>query len=295
MRVLRVGHRGTDVERWQEFLIAEGFLVKVADGLFDRETDRATQAFQNEARLFADGRVGDKTIAAARERGMRLLRRVHDDELTQSLIDESKRILKTHFRDPFDTEIPFSLAGKGYVARIERHYHPPGGARRPWGEHPGVSLFVHAETQSAEPLQDEDNSARVTDFQSTTGFQLSQRSRQRLEGVHPDLVRVVERASRTSSIEFLVLEGARSLERQRELLKKGASRTVNSRHLSGHAVDIAPLIEETPSWHWPHYHSLAWVIQHAALGENVPVIWGGDWTSFPDGPHWELPRDRYPA
>jgi peptidoglycan LD-endopeptidase CwlK len=299
MRVLREGHRGTDVQRWQEFLISEGLLVKVADGIFDNETARATRAFQSQERLTADGRVGEKTTGRARARGMRLLRRVRDDELNQALIEESKKILKKHFRDPFGTEIPFSIARADYVALIERHYHPPGGARRPWGEHPGVSLFVFVQNGTTELIEDEDAAPVETPFPASDGatgrFQLSDRSRSRLADVHPDLVRVVERAIRGSEVDFVVLEGLRSIERQKELFEQGATRTLNSRHLSGHAIDIAPFIDEAISWHWPHYHALATIIKRAAASESVPVIWGGDWPSFPDGPHWELPRDKYPA
>jgi peptidoglycan L-alanyl-D-glutamate endopeptidase CwlK len=71
---------------------------------------------------------------------------------------------------------------------------------------------------------------------------LGQRSLSRLEGVHPDLVRVVKRAAAISDLDFTVLEGLRTLERQRKLRAEGASKTLNSRHLTGHAVDLAPLI-----------------------------------------------------
>lgn len=301
LRVLRQGQRGTDVQRWQEFLISEGLLFKAADGIFDEETDRATRSFQAQERLVADGFVGEKTLGVARARGMRLCRRLGDDELTQGLIEESKRILKAHFRDPFGTEVPFTLAGSDYVARLERHYHPPGGARRPWGEHPGVSLFVYLKPGAVEPVEDEAATppdaplAEPSRIEEPSRFQLSKRSLQNLEGVHPDLIRIVQRAIETTQMDFVVLEGLRTRERQRELYAKGATRTLNSRHLTGHAVDIAPYIGDTISWHWPHYHSLALVIKRAATRENVPTIWGGDWPSFPDGPHWELPRDRYPA
>lgn len=126
-------------------------------------------------------------------------------------------------------------------------------------------------------------------------FHLSQRSRQRLEGVHPDLVRVVERAIATTPIDFTVLEGRRTLARQRELVAAGASRTLNSRHLTGHAVDLAPLVGGKVRWDWPLFHQLAPVIKAAAAAEGVPIRWGGDWKTFKDGPHWELPRAQYPA
>jgi len=123
---------------------------------------------------------------------------------------------------------------------------------------------------------------------------LSQRSLARLEGVHPDLVRVVKKASILSDLDFTVLEGLRSVDRQKQLVSQGASKTMNSRHLTGHAVDLAPMIGGKVSWDWPLYHKLAKVIKAAAADEKVPLQWGGDWRAFKDGPHWELPWAFYP-
>jgi len=139
---------------------------------------------------------------------------------------------------------------------------------------------------------------------------LGQRSLSRLEGVHPDLVRVVKKAAAMSDLDFTVLEGLRTIERQRELMKQGATRTLNSRHITGHAVDIAPMIGGKVSWDWPLYHRLADIVRSASVSEGVPIRWGGTWKlltdikgpitakvlsrSFPDGPHFELPRAAYP-
>jgi peptidoglycan L-alanyl-D-glutamate endopeptidase CwlK len=123
---------------------------------------------------------------------------------------------------------------------------------------------------------------------------LGQRSLSRLEGVHPDLVRVVKKAAAMSSLDFTVLEGLRTLDRQRQLMSAGATKTMNSRHLTGHAVDIAPMIGGTVRWDWPLYHQLAAIVKDAAKAENVPIQWGGDWRTFKDGPHWELPWKSYP-
>lgn len=75
-----------------------------------------------------------------------------------------------------------------------------------------------------------------------SGFSLGARSLLRLQGVHPSLVRVVKRAIRITPVDFTVLEGVRSRERQAELVRIGASKTMNSRHLTGHAVDLAPWV-----------------------------------------------------
>ncbi len=132
------------------------------------------------------------------------------------------------------------------------------------------------------------------------GFALSVRDHQRLTGVHPDLVRVIERAAEESNMPFAVLEGLRTVDRQKQLVAKGASQTMNSRHIKaangfGHAVDLAPLIEGQVSWDWPLYRKLAAVVKAAAEAEGVPIEWGGDWASFKDGPHWQLPWSRYPG
>lgn len=125
-------------------------------------------------------------------------------------------------------------------------------------------------------------------------FTFSQRSESRLVGVHPDLVKVVRLALTRSPLDFCVLEGLRTKERQAELMAKGATRTMNSRHLTGHAVDIAPMIDGEIRWDWPLYHQLAPVIKGAAASLGVAVVWGGDWRTFKDGPHWELDRKAYP-
>jgi peptidoglycan L-alanyl-D-glutamate endopeptidase CwlK len=123
---------------------------------------------------------------------------------------------------------------------------------------------------------------------------LGQRSLSRLEGVHPDLVRVVKKAAVLSNLDFTVLEGLRTVERQKQLVAQGASKTMNSRHLTGHAVDLAPMIGGKIRWDWPLYHKLAKVVKAAAADEKVPLVWGGDWRAFKDGPHWELPWKFYP-
>lgn len=122
--------------------------------------------------------------------------------------------------------------------------------------------------------------------------ELTQRDRQRLAGVHPDLVRVIERA-RTYA-DFVVTEGLRTTERQRQLVAAGASKTMNSRHLTGHAVDLAALVSGQVRWDWPLYDALGKAVKRAAVECGVPITWGGDWPKFRDGPHFELAWERYP-
>lgn len=124
-------------------------------------------------------------------------------------------------------------------------------------------------------------------------FNLSQRSRDRMKGVHPDLVKVVELAIKNSSVDFIVTEGLRSVERQGQLFAAGASKTMNSRHLTGHAVDLAAIVGTKVRWDWPLYAKLAQAMKNAAAELGVKIVWGGDWKSFKDGPHFELDRRVY--
>lgn len=152
--------------------------------------------------------------------------------------------------------------------------------------------------------------APVTVAPTKGGFKLGPKSLERLKGVHPDIVRVVQRAIELTEIDFTVLEGMRTKERQRELVRKGASKTMNSRHLTGHAVDIVPLVDGKISWNFNYYYPLAKAMAQAATELGVNVRWGGAWVNirnkkgtpqqwvqeyynsggeFQDGPHFELP------
>ena len=122
-------------------------------------------------------------------------------------------------------------------------------------------------------------------------YALGQRSMQNLSGVHPDLIAVVKRAIQITEQDFSVIEGVRNINRQRQLVAKGASKTMNSRHLTGHAVDLAPY---PVNWDWEYFHPIADAMKKAAEELDVPIVWGGDWKSFPDGPHFELDRKVYP-
>jgi len=126
-------------------------------------------------------------------------------------------------------------------------------------------------------------------------FYLSQRSLLRLDGVHEDLVRVVKRAIEITEVDFAVLEGVRTLERQRRLLDIGATTTLRSRHLTGHAVDLGAWDDGQICWDWPLYYKIADAMFEAAIDEGVPIEWGGHWKTFKDGPHYQLPWGEYPA
>ena len=106
------------------------------------------------------------------------------------------------------------------------------------------------------------------------GFILSRRSMKNLEGVHEDLVKVVQRALEITEVDFTVIEGVRSHEKQAQLLRTGATRTMNSRHLTGHAVDLAALVNGKINWTWSYYCDIAEAMKTAAkeLGVSVVVI-----------------------
>jgi len=125
-------------------------------------------------------------------------------------------------------------------------------------------------------------------------YKLGERSQLRLKGVHPDLVRVVEHAIDISAVDFTVLEGLRTPERQKLLRDSGASQTLNSRHITGHAVDLGAFVDGEVRWDWPLYHQIAKAMKQAAKDLNVAIVWGGDWRTFKDGPHFELDRRSYP-
>ena len=122
-------------------------------------------------------------------------------------------------------------------------------------------------------------------------YNLGKRSLQSLSGVHPDMVAVVKRAIEITDQDFTVIEGIRNINRQRELYKAGKSTTMNSRHITGHAVDMVP---------WPvdwndleRFEVMSEAMKTAAEELEIPIVWGGDWKSFYDAPHFELDRKEY--
>ena len=125
------------------------------------------------------------------------------------------------------------------------------------------------------------------------GYKLGTRSLQNLSGVHPDMQAVVKKAIEITEVDFTVIEGIRHIDRQRQLLKEGKSTTLNSRHITGHAVDMVP---------WPvdwedldRVETMAEAMKDAAEELVISIVWGGDWKSFYDAPHFEHDRKVYPA
>ena len=134
-------------------------------------------------------------------------------------------------------------------------------------------------------------------------MKLSIESESLLKPVHPDLARVIRRAAKDwkdADTGFVITCGGRSVAAQKIMVAKGASTTMHSRHVIApdgyaYAVDLACTIHGAVKWDWPLYAKLAVAVKAAAKAEKVPVEWGGDWTKFKDGPHFQLPWASYPG
>jgi peptidoglycan L-alanyl-D-glutamate endopeptidase CwlK len=117
---------------------------------------------------------------------------------------------------------------------------------------------------------------------------LSDKSIRKLNGVNSLLVSVVKRAIEISSVDFGVIEGLRSFERQREMVRTKKSQTMNSKHLYGRAVDLVAWVNGDISWEWEYYVEIAKAMKQAAKELNVDIEWGGDWKTLKDGVHFQL-------
>jgi len=126
-------------------------------------------------------------------------------------------------------------------------------------------------------------------------YRFGLRSKASLLGVHPDLIAVAYRALQLSTVDFTVTEGLRSVARQHKLFAENKSQTLNSRHVTGHAIDVVALKAGEVTWDWAAYEQLAVAFKAAATELGVDLEWGGDWKSFKDGMHFQLSHASYPA
>jgi peptidoglycan L-alanyl-D-glutamate endopeptidase CwlK len=117
-------------------------------------------------------------------------------------------------------------------------------------------------------------------------FKLSKRSLSRLEGVNPDLVKVVLRAIELTKIDFGVTEGLRTLETQKKYVAAGKSQTLKSKHLTGDAVDLVAYVDSSVSWELNLYDDIADAMKAAALELDISICWGAAWT-VPDITKWD--------
>lgn len=135
------------------------------------------------------------------------------------------------------------------------------------------------------------------------GFRLGERSLRRLQGVHPDLLAVVQYAIRVTPVDFGIpaTGGVRSRATQQHLVADGKSGTTRSRHLTGHAVDIYAYVDGKASWQPKHVLAVHDAFEVASAALEVPLRWGGDWDGDGDVRepgendlvHHELPRRAY--
>jgi len=131
-------------------------------------------------------------------------------------------------------------------------------------------------------------------------FTFGERSEKSLQGVHPDLIKIARRTLQISPIDFMVIEGVRDSVRQEKLVNEGASTTTHSRHIpntQGYAcaIDIMCLDPaKHGTWENKLYLELSKYFKQAADQLSVPMEWGGDWKSFHDYGHYQLPWAAYP-
>jgi len=111
--------------------------------------------------------------------------------------------------------------------------------------------------------------------------------------VHEDLQKVMHKAIEAPPYDFSITDGLRTLERQKELVAAGKSKTMNSRHLTGKAVDVCVLIDGKASWEFHKYEELAQHILGVAETLGVSLEWGGLFPGFKDGPHFQLSKAKY--
>jgi peptidoglycan L-alanyl-D-glutamate endopeptidase CwlK len=121
----------------------------------------------------------------------------------------------------------------------------------------------------------------------------NERSLERLQPLDPALVELmmeVERRADEQGIDFEITEGMRDRARQAELVAEGASRTMNSRHLTGHAADIVILNPDgSANWDFDAYGPIADIAKEVAMEQGVDdFVWGGDWQNFRDGVHFQV-------
>ena len=123
-------------------------------------------------------------------------------------------------------------------------------------------------------------------------YKLSKKSLAKLEEVHPHMQELVKATIGLTTIDFGISEGMRTKERQQLLFDQGKSQIMNSRHLTGHAVDIYAWKDGAVSWDFLDYEVINIAFNQASTHLNIPYVWGGSWKSFKDGPHFELMREK---
>lgn len=124
-------------------------------------------------------------------------------------------------------------------------------------------------------------------------YSFSKRSLNNLKGVHPDLVKVMTASIAASDVDFAIIEGLRTLERQKQMVAEHKSQTLNSRHLTGKAVDFMVYVDGVGTWGAKYYKQVSDIVKKTAHNLNIPITWGGDWTTLKDLDHIELDHNTY--
>jgi peptidoglycan L-alanyl-D-glutamate endopeptidase CwlK len=131
-------------------------------------------------------------------------------------------------------------------------------------------------------------------------YRFSKRSYRNLQNVRPELVAVatlaLETLGREGGPDFVVTDGARNLDEQRKLVEEGKSQTMDSRHLTGHAIDVAAFTPDYEvTWEPKPYRKIADAFERAGRQLGIEIEWGGSWSEFVDMPHFALTRQQFPA
>lgn len=115
-----------------------------------------------------------------------------------------------------------------------------------------------------------------------------------LKGLNPDLIALCRHALKISAVDFAIIDGLRTVTEQKNLFANGKTQTMNSRHLSGKAVDVMAYDGKVATWEVAYYKQIAEAFQTASSELNIPIVWGGSWTTLKDYGHFELDRQAYP-
>lgn len=119
------------------------------------------------------------------------------------------------------------------------------------------------------------------------------RSLKNMKGLHSDLLKVLNEAIKTPPFDFAVTDGFRTMAEQKKFVKEGKSKTLKSRHLSGKAVDVMCYVDGKGTWRIPVYQKFAKHVLSCAKKLGIAIVWGGNWSSFPDYVHFELDKTKY--
>ena len=189
---------------------------------------------------------------------------------------------------------------KNLQATMKAHGFYTGDVDGVWGNKSQGAFYAMADAAKLCPAADDfklvNTEAPVKQNSPKGKFIFSSKSTMLLAKVHPDLQKVINRALEISPVDFMVVEGLRSITRQKQMVAQGSSKTMNSRHLTGHAVDIYPIDENgkvVGDWRGTYFKDMAKAVKQAAKELNIPIEWGGDWKTIVDGPHFQLPWSAY--